>query len=149
MNAVVAAAGQLPSCQVTGTAIVMGKKGGLVLTDGDDAEAISRGIFDTYRGRNLRYSQLAPVEMFKEKNTASNLPRRSICTPWKATPTTSCSSPRRREREQKLPIPADAGGAEREGFDAFVRAQAQRSGHQRLPAYHLAIVVGGPAPRPT
>ncbi len=73
-NAVVAAGGQLPSCQDTGTAIVLGKKGQYVLTDGDDAAAISEGIYETYQERNLRYSQIAPLEMFKEKNTASNLP---------------------------------------------------------------------------
>src|SRR5256885_3084881 len=73
-NAVVAAAGQLPSCQDTGTAIVMGKKGQYVLSDGDDAEALSCGFFQTYQERNLRYSQIAPLEMFKERNTASNLP---------------------------------------------------------------------------
>ncbi|HSV15644.1 MAG TPA: fumarate hydratase, partial [Tepidisphaeraceae bacterium] len=73
-NAVVAAAGRLPSCQDTGTAIVLGKKGQYVLSDGDDAEALSRGIFETYQERNLRYSQIAPLEMFKERNTANNLP---------------------------------------------------------------------------
>src|SRR5438552_6948496 len=73
-NAVTAAAGELPSCQDTGTAIVMAKKGQFVLTDGDDAEALSEGIWQTYQERNLRYSQIAPLEMFKEKNTANNLP---------------------------------------------------------------------------
>src|SRR2546421_4255790 len=73
-NAVTAAAGELPSCQDTGTAIVMGKKGQYVLTDTDDAQALSQGIYDTYQEKNLRYSQIAPLEMFKEKNTARNLP---------------------------------------------------------------------------
>src|SRR4051812_15030051 len=73
-NAVVAAHGQLPTCQDTGTAAVIGKKGQYVLTDGDDAAALSQGIYDCYQHRNLRYSQLAPIEMFKEKNTATNLP---------------------------------------------------------------------------
>src|SRR5262245_26945500 len=73
-NAVTAAAGELPSCQDTGTAIVMGKKGQYVLTEGDDAAALSEGIWQTYQEKCLRYSQLAPLEMFKEKNTASNLP---------------------------------------------------------------------------
>ncbi len=73
-NAVVAAGGQLPSCQDTGTAIIMGKKGQYVLTDGDDAEALSEGVWQTWQEKNLRYSQIAPLEMFKEKNTASNLP---------------------------------------------------------------------------
>ena len=73
-NATIAAAGVLPMCQDTGTAIVMGKKGQNVLTGFDDAEALSRGIFDTYQTSNLRYSQLSPVSMFEEKNTANNLP---------------------------------------------------------------------------
>ena len=73
-NANIAAAGVLPMCQDTGTAIVMGKKGDRVVTFADDAEAISRGVFDTYTETNLRYSQLAPLSMFAEKNTGNNLP---------------------------------------------------------------------------
>ena len=73
-NANIAAAGVLPMCQDTGTAIVMGKKGERVVTFADDAEAISRGVFDTYTETNLRYSQLAPLSMFEEKNTGNNLP---------------------------------------------------------------------------
>src|SRR5690606_31076077 len=73
-NAIISAAGQLPSCQDTGTAIIMGKKGRNVLTDFDDAEALSEGVYQTWQQRNLRYSQIAPLEMFKEKNTATNLP---------------------------------------------------------------------------
>src|SRR5206468_7467790 len=66
-NAVVAAAGRLPTCQDTGTAIVLGKKGQFVLTDTDDAAALSEGIYETFQDRCLRYSQIAPLEMFKEK----------------------------------------------------------------------------------
>ncbi|MDP2342985.1 MAG: fumarate hydratase [Deltaproteobacteria bacterium] len=73
-NACIAAAGVLPGCQDTGTAIVMGKKGQYVFTGGGDEEAIARGIFDTYQTSNLRYSQLAPLTMYDEKNTGSNLP---------------------------------------------------------------------------
>ena len=73
-NANIAAGGVLPSCQDTGTAIVMGKKGQLVFTGGGDEEAIARGIFETYQTSNLRYSQLAPLDMYKESNTGSNLP---------------------------------------------------------------------------
>ena len=73
-NAVVAAAGQLPTCQDTGTAVCVAHKGQYVLTDCDDVAAISQGIYDTYQQRNLRYSQIAPLEMFKEKNTGNNLP---------------------------------------------------------------------------
>ena len=73
-NAVIAADRQLPSCQDTGTAIVMGKKGQRVWTDFDDEEALSRGIFQTYTQENLRYSQMAPLSMYEEVNTGSNLP---------------------------------------------------------------------------
>src|SRR4051812_31992853 len=73
-NANIAAAGVLPSCQDTGTAIVMGKKGQLVFTGGGDEEAIARGVFETYQSSNLRYSQLAPLDMYKEVNTGNNLP---------------------------------------------------------------------------
>ena len=73
-NANVAAGRVLPSCQDTGTAIVMGKKGQLVYTGGGDEAALSRGIRDAYRDLNLRYSQLAPLDMYTEKNTGTNLP---------------------------------------------------------------------------
>ena len=73
-NAVVAAEGQLPSCQDTGTAIVMAKKGEDVYTGAEDAEYLSKGIFNTYQQRNLRYSQIVPISMFEEKNSGSNLP---------------------------------------------------------------------------
>jgi fumarate hydratase class I len=73
-NACIAAGGILPSCQDTGTAIVKGKKGELVVTGGGDREAISRGIFRTYNEDNLRYSQLAPLTAYEERNTGTNLP---------------------------------------------------------------------------
>ena len=73
-NANIAAGGVLPMCQDTGTAVIMGRKGEQVLTFGDDAEAISRGVYDTYHTSNLRYSQLAPLDMFTEVNTGNNLP---------------------------------------------------------------------------
>ena len=73
-NAQIAAEGVLPMCQDTGTAIVIGKKGRCVWTDGSDQDFIARGIESTYRTDNLRFSQLAPIGMFDEKNTRSNLP---------------------------------------------------------------------------
>ena len=73
-NANIAAGGVLPMCQDTGTAIVMGKKGQYVVTGGGDEEAISLGIYETYRTSNLRYSQMAPLTMWEEKNTGDNLP---------------------------------------------------------------------------
>src|SRR5262244_4637153 len=73
-NANIAAGGVLPMCQDTGTAIIMGKKGGLVFTDGSDEAALAEGARSAYLKRNLRYSQLAPLSMFEEKNTSSNMP---------------------------------------------------------------------------
>jgi len=73
-NANIAAGGVLPMCQDTGTAIIMGKKGQHVFTDGDDEAALSGGARDAYVKRNLRYSQLAPLAMFEESNTKSNMP---------------------------------------------------------------------------
>src|SRR5687768_7225151 len=73
-NANIAAGGVLPMCQDTGTAIVLGKRGRFVLTDGRDEEAIARGVFSAYTRLNLRYSQLAPLTMWDEKNTGTNLP---------------------------------------------------------------------------
>src|ERR1700742_2952766 len=73
-NANIAAGGVLPMCQDTGTAIIMGKKGRLVFTEGEDEGALAEGARDAYLKRNLRYSQLAPISMFEEKNTRSNMP---------------------------------------------------------------------------
>lgn len=73
-NANIASNFILPGCQDTGTAIVSGKRGQYVLTDGNDEAHLSRGIYDTYTGTNLRYSQVAPLDMFNEANTKTNLP---------------------------------------------------------------------------
>ena len=73
-NAVISAEGVFPGCQDTGTAIVMGKKGEAVLTGVDDAEALSLGIYQAYNEANLRYSQTAPLSMYEEVNTGTNLP---------------------------------------------------------------------------
>jgi fumarate hydratase, class I len=73
-NASIAAGGVLPMCQDTGTAIVKGKKGQFVMTGGGDEKAIARGVFNTYQTSNLRYSQMAPITMYEEKNTGNNLP---------------------------------------------------------------------------
>ena len=73
-NANIASSGILPSCQDTGTAIVMGKKGHQVLTSGQDEKSIAQGVYNTYTESNLRYSQLAPMGMYEEKNTGNNLP---------------------------------------------------------------------------
>ena len=73
-NANIASNFILPGCQDTGTAIISGKRGQFVLTDGKDESHLSRGVYDTYTGTNLRYSQVAPLDMFNEANTKTNLP---------------------------------------------------------------------------
>ena len=73
-NAVIAADGVFPSCQDTGTASIVGKRGDRVLVRGDDAEALTRGVWQRYDASNLRYSQVAPLTMYAEKNTGDNLP---------------------------------------------------------------------------
>ena len=101
-NANIAAGGVLPMCQDTGTAIIMGKKGRLIWTDGDDEAALAEGARDAYLKRNLRYSQLAPISMFEEKNTRSNMPAQveiyaegqMPAMPSMTPPTSFCSSPR-------------------------------------------------------
>ncbi len=74
INANIAAGRELPGCQDTGTAIVIGHKGEDVRTGIDDAEALSRGIYEAYQTKNLRYSQMAPLDLYTEKNTGTNLP---------------------------------------------------------------------------
>ncbi|HLL90011.1 MAG TPA: fumarate hydratase [Tepidisphaeraceae bacterium] len=143
-NAVVAAAGQLPSCQDTGTATIVGKKGQYVLTDCDDAALLSEGVYETYQKRNLRYSQIAPLQMFKEKNTASNLPAQVdlLAEPG---------------AEYKFLFVAKGGGSANKTFlfqqtpavlnDAdlakFLTAKLREFGTSACPPYHVAIVVGG------
>ena len=143
-NAVVAAGGQLPTCQDTGTAIVMGKKGQYVLTDGDDAAALSEGIYETFQEKCLRYSQVAALAMFKEKNTASNLPAQIDLLAESGD-------------EYKFLFVAKGGGSANKAylyqstpavlnekdFEAFVRGKLKDIGTSACPPYHLAVVVGG------
>jgi fumarate hydratase class I len=143
-NAVVAAAGELPGCQDTGTATVMGKKGQFVLTDFDDAAAISDGIYETYQEKNLRYSQIAPIEMFKEQNTKSNLPAQIDI----------YAEP---GDEYKLLFVAKGGGSANKMFLhqatpavlnpddllKFIATRLKDFGTAACPPYHVAIVVGG------
>ena len=143
-NANIAAGRVLPGCQDTGTAIVMGHKGERVLTDGDDAEALSHGVFDAYSQRNLRYSQMAPLDMYTEKNTGSNLPAQVEI----------YAEP---GDEYELLFIAKGGGSANKTFLyqetkallnpssllAFVEAQLKTIGTSACPPYHLALVVGG------
>jgi fumarate hydratase class I len=143
-NANIAAGFVLPSCQDTGTAIVMGKKGQSVFTGGGDEAAIARGIFEVYQTSNLRYSQLAPLDMFREKNTGSNLPAQIEIY---ATDGDS----------YKFLFMAKGGGSANKSYLyqetkallnptsllAFLADKLRSLGTAACPPYHLAIVVGG------
>lgn len=143
-NAVVSAAGELPSCQDTGTATVFAKKGQYVLTDGDDAAALSEGIYETYQQKNLRYSQIAPLEMFKEKNTGTNLPAQIDIYADTG------------EEYHFLFIAKGGGSANKmllfqqtpavlnpDDMMKFLGSKLKELGTAACPPYHLAIVVGG------
>jgi fumarate hydratase, class I len=143
-NACIAAGGVLPMCQDTGTAIVMGKRGGQVLTDGNDEEHIARGVYDAYTKLNLRYSQLAPLTMWDERNTGSNLPAQIELY------ATAGSS-------YKFLFMAKGGGSANKSYlyqetkavlnparmAAFLEEKIRSLGTAACPPYHLAIVVGG------
>lgn len=143
-NACIAAGGVLPSCQDTGTAIVAAKKGELILTGGDDRVAISRGVQDTYLTSNLRYSQLAPLDMFTERNTGTNLPAQIEI---EATPGSA----------YKFLFMAKGGGSANKSFlfqetksllnptslARFLDEKLRDLGTSACPPYHLAVVVGG------
>lgn len=143
-NANIAAGFVLPSCQDTGTAIVIGKKGQGVFTGFNDEEAIARGIFDTYRTSNLRYSQVAPLDMYTEANTGNNLPAQIELY---ATP----------GDEYKFLFMAKGGGSANKSYlyqetkallnpaslVAFLEKKIKTLGTAACPPYHLAIVIGG------
>ena len=115
-NVNISAGGVLPMCQDTGTAIVMGKKSEGVLTGADDGEAISRGVYDAYTKLNLRYSQLAPLTTWEEKNTGTNLPAQieiyATRGPRRAGVQVPLHGQGRRLGQQVLPLPGDQGGPE-------------------------------------
>ncbi|MCZ7416753.1 MULTISPECIES: fumarate hydratase [unclassified Streptomyces] len=143
-NANIAAAGVLPMCQDTGTAIVMGKRGQNVLTEGDDERALSGGVFDAYDQLNLRYSQMAPLTMWDEKNTGTNLPAQIelYATDGDA---------------YKFLFMAKGGGSANKSFlyqetkavlnegamMRFLEEKIRSLGTAACPPYHLAVVVGG------
>mmetsp|Transcript_5657 Transcript_5657/g.8711 ORF Transcript_5657/g.8711 Transcript_5657/m.8711 type:complete len:613 (-) Transcript_5657:439-2277(-) len=144
-NANIASGRVLPGCQDTGTAIVMGKKGHQVLTDGKDEEYLSGGAYDAYTQLNLRYSQVAPVDMFTEKNTGTNLPAQVDIFASNGGP------------EYKFQFIAKGGGSANKTFlyqqtkallnpgslEAFLEEKIKTIGTSACPPYHLAIVIGG------
>jgi len=143
-NAVIAAEGLLPMCQDTGTAIISGTRGDHVLVGGDEGEALSRGVFDTYQQSNLRYSQLAATGMFDEVNTATNLPAQIDLYAGKGL-------------EYKFAFIQKGGGSANKTFlhqktkavlnpesmREFIRTAILDLGTSACPPYHLAVVIGG------
>ncbi|MFE3543250.1 fumarate hydratase [Nocardia sp. NPDC059177] len=147
-NLNISAGGVLPMCQDTGTAIVMGKKSEGVLTGIDDAEWISRGVYDAYNRLNLRYSQLAPITMWDEKNTGSNLPAQIELYSTEGTPDNPV---------YKFLFMAKGGGSANKSFLyqetkavlnpermlEFLDEKIRSLGTAACPPYHLAVVIGG------
>ncbi len=143
-NASIAAEGVLPMCQDTGTAIIMGKKGQRVWTPGRDEEALSRGVYRCYTENNLRYSQLAPLGMFEERNTACNLPAQIDIHSVDG-------------NEYSFLFLAKGGGSanktylyqatpailNEEALLSFLDEKIRSLGTAACPPYHLAVVVGG------
>jgi fumarate hydratase, class I len=143
-NTVISAKGELPWCQDTGTAIVIGKKGEDVWTGAKDAEYLSRGIYETYKNKNLRYSQIVPFSMFEEKNSASNLPAQIDIYATEG------------NTYEFLFITKGGGSANKtflyqqsksllneESLIKFVKEKIKELGTSACPPYHLALVIGG------
>ena len=145
-NANISAGGVLPMCQDTGTALVMGKKGQHVLTTGKDEKSISEGVYNAYTNLNLRYSQMAPVNMWEEKNTGNNLPAQ-----------VEIYADSDHQDEYNFLFIAKGGGSANKSFlyqetkavlnkDSFypwLEEKLRSLGTAACPPYHLAIVVGG------
>jgi fumarate hydratase class I len=147
-NANIAAGGVLPMCQDTGTAIVMGKRGRHVLTDGTDESAIARGVYQAYTKLNLRYSQMAPLTMWDERNTGSNLPAQIEL---------YAEDPDGHPDAYKFLFMAKGGGSANKSYlyqetkallnpkrmMEFLDEKLRLIGTSACPPYHLAIVIGG------
>ena len=143
-NANIAAGGVLPGCQDTGTAIIKAKRGQFVLTAGNDEVAISRGVFDTYKTDNLRYSQMAPLDMYREINTGTNLPAEIEISAVDG-------------NAYKFFFMAKGGGSANKSYLfqetkavlnpasmlQFIAEKMDLLGTSACPPYHLAVVVGG------
>ena len=147
-NVNISAGGILPMCQDTGTVIVMGKRGQHVLTPGDDERAISRGVYDAFTHLNLRYSQLAPITMWEERNTGNNLPAQIEL---------YADTEPGHEGTYKFLFMAKGGGSANKSLlyqqtkavlnptamRAFLDENLRTIGTSACPPYHLAIVIGG------
>lgn len=143
-NQAVAAEGELPTCQDTGTAIVSAKKGGNVFTGACDAEHLSKGIYDTYKERNLRYSQIVPQKMLSEKNSGTNLPGQIdiYATEGNAYKflfmTKGGGSANKTYLYQQTPALLNEAS-----LSQFIKDKIKDLGTAACPPYHLAIVIGG------
>ena len=143
-NSVIAAQGVLPICQDTGTAIVVGKKGERVLTGGGDEEALARGIFRTYTNENLRYSQVAPLTMFTEKNTGTNLPAQIDLYAVDGASYSFLFVAKGGGSSNKFYLFQETKAILKEGvLEEFLAAKMAKLGTAACPPYHIAIVVGG------
>ena len=144
LNQVVAAEGQLPTCQDTGTAIVIGKKGENVYTGVNDAQHLSKGIYDTYTEKNLRYSMIVPLTMTEEKNTGTNLPAQIDIYAEQG------------DAYEFLFVTKGGGSGNKtflyqqtkallneESLEKFIREKIRDLGTSACPPYHLALVIGG------
>ena len=143
-NANIAASGILPGCQDTGTAIIKAKRGQFVLTEGNDEAAISRGVYETYKTDNLRYSQMAPLDMYREVNTGTNLPAEIEISAVDGD-------------AYKFFFMAKGGGSANKSYLfqetkavlnpasmlKFIAEKMDLLGTSACPPYHLAVVVGG------
>lgn len=143
-NTVISSKGDLPWCQDTGTAIIIGKKGEQVWTGVNDAESLSKGIFETFKEKNLRYSQVVPFTIFEEKNTGTNLPAQIDIYATEG------------NSYEFLFITKGGGSANKtflyqqtksllneESLVQFVKEKIQDLGTSACPPYHLALVIGG------
>jgi len=144
LNSVVAAEGELPTCQDTGTAIISAKKGENVYTGCKDAECLSKGVYETYKERNLRFSQVVPFSMFDEKNTGTNLPAQIDIYAEQGNSydflfmTKGGGSANKTYLYQQTKALLND-----ENLTSFVEAKIRELGTAACPPYHLALVIGG------
>ncbi len=144
MNQVVAAEGELPTCQDTGTAIVVAKKGENVFTGACDPEYLSKGIYTTYNERNLRYSQVVPFSMFDEKNTGTNLPAQIDIYSEQGNQYDFLFMTKGGGSGNKTFLYQETKSLlTEENLTKFVKAKIKDLGTSACPPYHLALVIGG------
>jgi len=143
-NSVISAKGELPWCQDTGTAIVIGKKGEQVWTDADDALYISKGISETFQGKNLRYSQIVPYTMFEEKNSCTNLPAQIDIYSVEGNTYDFLFITKGGGSANKTFLYQQTKSLLNEGsLTKFVKDKIKELGTSACPPYHLALVIGG------